>query len=73
MFEFDGGHPIMLFKPVVEPDFGQERFLTQDPTCAFERGQFAKVDILTGITEYEFLYPAVCEYFKKKFKNSKIS
>lgn len=62
MFEFDGGHPIILFKPVIERDFGQERFLTQDPNCMLKNGHFEKVEILTGITEYEFLYPAIREW-----------
>lgn len=61
MFEFAGGQPIILFKPVIEPDFGQERFLTQDPNCLLKNGHFPKVEILTGFTEYEFLNPAICK------------
>lgn len=59
MFEFAITNPVILFKPVVEADFGQERFLTQDPTCSIENGDFAKVELLTGITEYEFLFPVI--------------
>lgn len=60
MFELKGGHPILLWAPVVEPDFGQERFLTDNPTRLFRKGQFARVPVIAGITELEFAYPAVC-------------
>lgn len=59
MFEFASVNPIIVFKPVIEQDFGQERFLIHDPTCLIEAGQFAPVEILTGITTYEFLFPAI--------------
>ncbi|KAJ6639890.1 Juvenile hormone esterase [Pseudolycoriella hygida] len=59
MFEFLNFNPILLYYPVVEPDFGQERFLTDNPTCLLQAGKFPKVEILTGLTEYEFLGPAV--------------
>lgn len=59
MFEFGPGNPILLWKPVIEPDFGQERFLTDDPTKLFASGEFMHVPVLTGITKYEFLYPAI--------------
>lgn len=62
MFEFASGQPILLYKPVIERDFGQERFLTEDPTCLMHQGKFQKVDILTGLTQYEFINPAVCEF-----------
>lgn len=68
MFEFSKGQPIILYKPVIERDFGQQRFLTQHPTCLIHQGQFQKVDILTGLTQYEFVNPAVC-----KFKNREVS
>lgn len=59
MFEFDSGNPIILWKPVIEADFGQERFLTDDPTKLFQRGDIARVPILAGITKYEILQPAI--------------
>lgn len=59
MFDLNKGDPVLLYYPVVEPDFGQERFLTDNPTCLLKAGKFPKVEILTGITEYEFLSPAV--------------
>lgn len=64
MFEFADSNPIYLYYPVVEPDFGQERFLTDNPTCLLKAGKFAKVEILTGITEYEFLSSAICKFNK---------
>lgn len=69
MFEFSSGQPIILFKPVIEREFGQERFLTQHPTCLIRQGKFQKVDILTGLTQYEFVNPAVSEFeqLKKKY------
>lgn len=60
MFELEGGQPILVWKPVVEPDFGQERFLTDNPTRLFRQGRFARVPVIAGITELEFAYPAVC-------------
>ncbi|XP_031616772.1 juvenile hormone esterase-like [Contarinia nasturtii] len=32
MFEFPESNPTLLYYPVVEPDFGQDRFLTDNPT-----------------------------------------
>lgn len=59
MFEFGHGNPLLLWSPVVEPDFGQERFLTDDPVRLFRSGRFQRVPILAGITELEFMTPAV--------------
>lgn len=59
MFEFAQEHPIFLWKPIVERDFGQERFLIEDPTKLMQRGDFLKVPIMTGITEHEMVGAAV--------------
>lgn len=67
MFEFAKNQPIILYKPVIERDFGQERFLTEHPTCLIKEGKFQQVDILTGLTQYEFVNPAISE-----FENNKI-
>jgi carboxylesterase type B len=40
--------------PVVEDDFGQERFLSQDPSEIFRSGDFNKVPVIVGRTENEF-------------------
>ncbi|CAD7085435.1 unnamed protein product [Hermetia illucens] len=59
MFEFGNGNPVLLFKPVIEPDFGQERFLTADPTKVYQRGDFMRIPIISGITKDEFAFPAI--------------
>lgn len=58
MFEFGNGN-VLIWSPVIEPDFGQERFLTDDPVQLFRRGHFKRVPVLAGITELEFMSPAV--------------
>lgn len=52
--EFDG-KPIVIWYPVVEPDFGQERFLIEDPKVLFAAGNFSKVPLIAGITQDEFV------------------
>lgn len=47
-------HPLLKWIPVIEPDFGQERFLTEDPNDLFQKGKTAQVPFMTGITTYEF-------------------
>lgn len=64
MFEFDGRNPIMLWTPVVEHDFGQERFLTDNPTKLYRLGRFARIPIMAGITKYEFMNPAICKLWR---------
>lgn len=52
------GFPVLIWKPVIEPDFGQERFLTEDPTKLFKNGDFMRIPIIAGITKLEDLeYP----------------
>nr|XP_017032166.1 juvenile hormone esterase isoform X2 [Drosophila kikkawai] len=53
MFEF-GWNPVLNWRIVVEEDFGQERFLIEDPFKTARRGDFYKVPLITGITEFEF-------------------
>ena len=47
-------NPVVSWYPVVEPDFGQERFLTDDPTKLFREGHFERVPIISGVTNDEF-------------------
>lgn len=54
--------PVLLWKPVIEPDFGQERFLAQDPTLSFQSGRFQRVPVLGGITKDEFVNPAIGKF-----------
>lgn len=46
--------PMLAWMPVVEPDFGQERFIEEEPVKLFREGRFHRVPVLTGITEDEF-------------------
>ncbi|XP_058461778.1 juvenile hormone esterase-like [Malaya genurostris] len=62
-------NPVLLWKPVIEPNFGQERFLDQDPTEAFLKGDFMKVPIIAGITKDEFAGPAVAFLRNETLRN----
>lgn len=53
-FKEFAGQPTVIWYPVVEPDFGQERFLTEDPAKLFASGNFSRVPIITGVTQDEF-------------------
>jgi hypothetical protein len=44
---------IVFWLPVIEDDFGQERFLVEDPTRSFRSGNFNRVPVLAGRTEFE--------------------
>ncbi|XP_037944651.1 venom carboxylesterase-6-like [Teleopsis dalmanni] len=57
MFDFNG-QPILNWKPVIEKDFGQERYLIEDPYKTMLSGNIYKVPLITGITELEFMYTA---------------
>lgn len=50
--------PVMTWVPVVEQDFGQERFLTDEPNKLFAAGNFSKVNVMIGITADEYASPA---------------
>jgi acetylcholinesterase len=45
---------IVFWLPVIEDDFGQERFLVEDPTRSFRSGNFNRVPVVAGRTELEF-------------------
>nr|BAC22502.1 putative pheromone-degrading enzyme [Antheraea polyphemus] len=60
---FVGGDPIGLWGPVVENDFGQERFLDIQPLDAIRQGRFHSVPHIISQTKYEFFYQ-VFELFK---------
>lgn len=59
MFEIGKFAPLLLWKPVIEYDFGQERFLTEDPTKLYQKGLVARVPVLAGITANGFLQPTI--------------
>lgn len=62
LFDFAGDDPNRPFRPVIEKDFGQQRYLTEDPTMSFQLCQFEKVPVLAGVTRYEKLSHALGEY-----------
>jgi acetylcholinesterase len=49
----------MPFVPVLEIDFGQERFFTGEPNELFKSGNFSRVFLMVGITADEFTQPAM--------------
>ncbi|XP_054733622.1 juvenile hormone esterase [Anastrepha obliqua] len=54
MFDFNW-NPVLNWMPVIEDDFGQERFLVEDPYETIQTGTFHKVPLIIGITEHEFV------------------
>lgn len=56
-----GVNPVLIWSPVIEEDFGQERFLLDDPVKLIKSGNFEKVPIMLGITQDEFGYMAFCK------------
>jgi carboxylesterase type B len=56
---------IRTWLPVIEPDFGQERFLTDEPAELFKRGEFSKVPVIIGRSENEFANVAASEMMLK--------
>ncbi|KAG4074695.1 hypothetical protein HA402_008793 [Bradysia odoriphaga] len=49
---------VLAWTPLIEEDFGQERFLTDDPSVLFRQGNFSRVSTIAGITDHEFIAPA---------------
>lgn len=49
--------PVLNWLPVVEKDFGQERFLADEPNKLFASGDFSKVKVMVGVTADEFIMP----------------
>ncbi|XP_036324906.1 esterase FE4-like [Rhagoletis pomonella] len=48
-------NPIINWMPVIEDDFGQERFLVEDPYETIQSENLYTVPLIIGITEYEFI------------------
>lgn len=42
-----------MWRPVIEPNFGQARYLEADPDTLLENGNFSRVPVLIGITADE--------------------
>jgi hypothetical protein len=52
----------MDFYPVIENDFGQERFFSEHPLAIFADSQrIPKVQVMIGMTEHEMFYLVPCE------------
>ncbi|XP_050676025.1 juvenile hormone esterase-like isoform X2 [Leptidea sinapis] len=56
-YEF-GFDPVGIWTAVVEPDFGQERFLTMDPAQAIREGKMHAVPHIISQTQDEFFWMA---------------
>lgn len=69
MFEFGGFNPLLIWLPVVEPDLGQERFLTDDPTRLFQLGHFHRVPVMAGITDLEFAHLGISKIYNLGLRN----
>jgi carboxylesterase type B len=59
MFDFGKDNPAFIWNAVIEPDFGQDRFLTENPHTLLAKGAYEKVPVLTGITKDELAFSAV--------------
>ncbi|XP_044730504.1 venom carboxylesterase-6-like isoform X2 [Chrysoperla carnea] len=49
-----GSDPLLIWRPVIEPDHPGEKFLTEDPAKLFHNGNFTKVPFMIGVSENEF-------------------
>lgn len=45
---------VIFWLPVIEEDFGQDRFLIENPIQTFKSGYFRKVPVIVGVTELEY-------------------
>lgn len=59
-----------LFSPAVEPDFGQERFLTDSPWEILKSGDIADVPVIFGFSRDEALFMTPGKYIFATFYSS---
>ncbi|XP_055859203.1 juvenile hormone esterase-like [Episyrphus balteatus] len=59
-------------QPVIERDFGQERFIVEDPVISFLSGKFHTIPLIVGMTKDEVEDIVKCKFFinKLQHKNS---
>ncbi|XP_053601613.1 juvenile hormone esterase [Plodia interpunctella] len=57
-FFLPGYDPVLVWSPVVEKDFGQERFLTMSPGQAVKQGEMHAVPFIISQTQGEFFWKA---------------
>lgn len=50
-------YPVFTWIPVIEPNFGQVRFLSEDPLLTYRHGDISKVQALIGVTNDEWAFP----------------
>ncbi|CAF4956494.1 unnamed protein product [Pieris macdunnoughi] len=50
--------PIIIWRPVIERDFGQERFLTEDAMVSIREGRISSVPFIVSQTRDEFFWEA---------------
>lgn len=55
VYEGCDGSPVLTFLPIIEPDFGQSRFLVEHPIKTILNDNWNKVPVLTGIARDEFV------------------
>nr|CAH7758728.1 unnamed protein product [Callosobruchus chinensis] len=53
-----GNSPVLIWSPVIEPEVGQERFITDNPIRLIMNGHLQHVPFITGQTTDEFSYDA---------------
>nr|XP_023018082.1 esterase FE4-like [Leptinotarsa decemlineata] len=53
-----GTNPMMIWGPVIEGDFGQQKFLTEHPIRLITKGNFMKVPYIVGQTKDEVGFKA---------------
>ncbi|KAJ6646053.1 Esterase FE4 [Pseudolycoriella hygida] len=59
---------LISWRPVIEPDFEQERFLTEDPNESFRNGRYPKIPVIAGITANEFATGAYGALFENNLR-----
>jgi hypothetical protein len=57
----------LIWSPVIEEDFGQERFLSDHPINLIESGEFEHVPVVIGVTKDEFANLAFRKSLQLKF------
>ncbi|XP_045519866.1 juvenile hormone esterase-like [Pieris brassicae] len=50
--------PIIIWRPVIERDYGQERFLAEDPMVSIREGRISSVPFIVSQTRDEFFWEA---------------
>lgn len=61
-FEF-GSNSILQWSPVIEEDYGQERFLPDHPINLINKGKFMDIPLMAGVTEDEFSGQVIRKYY----------